>query len=311
MKIIDLHQDLMSHLRFRRVFGQSEQTSFDEIAKSDLDLVVATAFPMPVDNDQTNPVVKKLITEELKMYRDFAEQDETWLVIDKKSDLDDDRNKLLLHVEGLNVFTGGDSDWQLLEDWRALGLRSVATHWNINNELGGGTLDPESSLTRLGREVIQYLEENNLLFDMSHMGRKTFFDTAAVVKRPIYVSHGNADALCKDLRNYTDEQLQIIAKSDGLIGVFFAGKFVTQPTSAASLEKVVDHIDYLKKNIGVSYIGIGSDFGGIISGTAKNLAAVGELPNLVTELEKRHYPADEIDSILYKNARRVIESHLD
>lgn len=310
MKIYDLHQDLLTHLRFGGQFGQSPQTSFESIKKSDIDLVVTTAFPCPPGDDQYHETVPTLITEELKMYIEYVQNNPDWKLVATADDLQSDKQKILLHLEGLNVFDGSDVAWQQLDDWVALGVRSVGTHWNVKNNLGGGTLQPEVGLTELGREVITYLEEHDLVFDLAHMSRAGFMDAAAVSTRPLYVSHGNADAVCPNVRNYTDEQLQMIAGSDGVAGVFFANTFVVGSGVHGTIGDVVAHIDHIKDLIGVRHIAIGSDLGGIISGGITDLDHVDKISNLVTALHAVHYTELEIEAICYKNAERVLMSHL-
>jgi membrane dipeptidase len=259
MKLFDLHQDLLTHLRFGKQFGQSTQTSFESIKASSIDLVVATAFPCPPTDDQYHDSVPSLITEELELYQEFLKANPDWKLVETASDLLSDKQKIVLHLEGLNVFDGSVAAWKQLEQWRGLGVRSIGTHWNVNNKLGGGTLQPTVGITALGREVIHYLEQNNLVFDLAHMSRQGFMDAAAITTRPLYVSHGNVDALCSNARNYTDDQLRLIAETNGVIGVFFANTFVVGRGTVGTIDNVLDHIRYIRDCIGIEHIAIGTD----------------------------------------------------
>lgn len=310
MKIIDLHQDLLSHIRFRDKFDQSHQTDFTVLEQSDIDIVVATAFPLPANDDQFDPSVHQLITEELFMYKDYCDRNQSWELLLSPTDFSKNSRKLLLHVEGLNIFAGTEEHWSILSHWHDIGLRSLATHWNLNNKLGGGTLDTQMHLSELGEEVIAWAEKKKILLDFAHMGRKTFSDAVKCVNRPIYISHGNADAVCSNIRNYTDEQLKIVASTGGVIGVFFPNTFVVGKGNNGTLSDVISHISYMKKLIGIDHIAIGSDFGGIISGTVQGLSSVSDLPFLIKELRNKSFSDEEIRKILYGNAHRVIIEHL-
>lgn len=310
MKTIDLHQDIYLHMRFKDEVGQSHQTDFEMIKNSDIDLSFATAFPYPKDENWYDPITDDLITEELGMYRNFCDQNTDWMIVNDTRDLDDSRKKLLLHLEGLNVFSGSDEHWKLLNSWFELGVRSLGTHWNVNNKLGGGTLDPTAPLTELGSEVIAWAEQKGILLDFAHMSRQTFADATKIVSRPILVSHGNTDALCPDPRNYTDKQIKQIAESGGLIGVFFASTFVAGKDAISTIDHVVGHIKYIKDLVGVQHIGIGSDFGGILSHDIDDLASVDEFNNLFIKMSESGMSVSEIEDIAYNNARRMIESHL-
>jgi membrane dipeptidase len=310
MKLFDLHQDLLTHLRFGEQFGQSSQTCWDAIKKSEIDVVVATAFPCPPNDDHYHESVPDLITEELAMYQDYLSANPDWRLVTSADDLQSDQQKIMLHLEGLNVFDGSAASWEQLEQWRELGVRSVGTHWNVENKLGGGTLQPDVGLTNLGREVIQYLEYNHLVFDLAHISRQGFMDAAAVSTRPLYVSHGNVDALCPNVRNYTDEQLRMIAQSGGVIGVFFANSFVVGKDRVATIADVVAHINYIKDSIGIDYVAIGTDLGGIMSGVVTGLEHVNQLGNLESALLQENYRVDDIEKIFYKNGLRVLQAHL-
>lgn len=310
MKIFDLHQDLMTHIRFRDEMGQYKQTDFSMLEGSEVDLVVATAFPLPKNDYHLSPGVNALITEELQMYKDFVALSDRWALVKNSADFMSGRKKLILHLEGLNVFDDEEESWQQLDDWVAQGVRSIGTHWNIDNQLGAGTLNENGGLTELGLEVIKYLEKNKIVFDLAHIGRGAFFDAAEAVNRPLYVSHGNVDALCPNIRNYTDEQLNIIAKSGGVIGVFFANTFVVGKDKVGSIENLVEHIDYLKNLIGIEHIALGSDFGGIISGSLTGLSSVEDYSNLEKILKNNGYSEDEVSLIFSKNAERVLQDHL-
>jgi membrane dipeptidase len=67
---------------------------------------------------------------------------------------------------------------------------------------------------------------------------------------------------------------------------------------------VADHIDYLKKLIGVDHIGIGSDFEGY-NGTVACLEDVSKYPVLFAELKRRGYSDEELGKIAGRNLLRV------
>jgi membrane dipeptidase len=70
--------------------------------------------------------------------------------------------------------------------------------------------------------------------------------------------------------------------------------------------RIVDHIDYIVKLVGIDHVGIGSDFDGIQAVPA-DLGTVDQLPNLTAELLKRGYSEEDIDKILGGNILRVME----
>ncbi|HRG83785.1 MAG TPA: membrane dipeptidase, partial [Chitinophagaceae bacterium] len=65
--------------------------------------------------------------------------------------------------------------------------------------------------------------------------------------------------------------------------------------------------DYVKKLIGVDYIGIGGDYDGI-DYTIDGMEDVSCFPKLLTELAKRGWTAGELKKITNRNYLRVFEA---
>lgn len=311
MKIIDTHQDLLSHLKFKSKFNQSDQTDWDALRQNNFKCTVVTAFPDNESNEKFfDPLTNDLIELELRDYVEYCATNRSWSVIKNGDEMkrvveSGGQNGIILHIEGLNV----TPDESRLEKWYEFGLRSVGIVWNLANELGGGAKSPDVDLTQKGKEVIKWLSQKRMIADFAHMNRKTFFSAAEIYKGPIVVSHGNVDALCRNERNYTDEQLNLIKQTNGIIGVFFARTFVTG-TNQATVKDVANHIDYIIDKTGIDCVGIGSDFGGIITGQVESLGNVNQIENLWDELKSRGYSEDQISAIAYKNALRVYSSIL-
>jgi membrane dipeptidase len=74
--------------------------------------------------------------------------------------------------------------------------------------------------------------------------------------------------------------------------------------NAATLSDVADHIDHIRKMIGVDHIGIGSDFDGFI-GAVRGLEDVSKYPDLFAELLRRGYSKDDLKKIAGLNVLRA------
>ncbi len=72
------------------------------------------------------------------------------------------------------------------------------------------------------------------------------------------------------------------------------------------VSRVVDHIDYIVKLVGIDHVGVGSDFDGI-QATPTDLSTVADLPNLTIELLRRGYSEEDINKILGGNMLRAME----
>ncbi len=316
LPFIDLHQDLLLYEKHKELFPKDTipQTGFVENRRAGAHIVVATAFPHVENHEYLNKKTNRLIESDLQEYSAlYSAQNKEFQRIQNGNDIsmciEKNCTGLVLHVEGLNAFSGKQEDWNMLERWYELGLRSIGIVWNLSNSLGGGTLDQTQGLTPLGEKVILWLTEHNMIIDMAHMNEKTFWDVAERVEYPLVISHGNARSVCNDPRNYTDEQIKRIASSGGIIGIFFSKKFITTD-STASLGDVVRHIDHIRSIVGIDHIGIGSDFGGILSGFPEGLESVERLEVLWDALRKQGYTEEEVEKIACKNALRVLKTIL-
>lgn len=312
--MIDLHEDLMLHIRARDIFKDTWQTSYEQLERNNVKILLSTAFPLPKDENFFNPSVNNLITEDFQAYITYTQKNPDWSIIRTADDLKrvlatKDRRGFILHIEGMNVFDDMPASWQQLESWYDMGWRSLGIVWNLANPLGGGAKDPSKGLTDLGTKVIEWLHEKKMIIDFAHMNSATFWDAAKIVKKPILISHGNTCHECDVPRNYSDEQLKKVAETGGTIGVFFSKPYVTKDP-VGEIRHVVAHMEHIRKTIGINHLSFGTDFGGITLGTVKNLGSLDELGNLCNALKEINYTEEMFEKILWRNAARVLESHL-
>ncbi len=309
LPLIDCHQDLLAHLRYRDFYKQNQQTDYDMLQDQHVTCTVATAFPIPENEAWFDASVNTLIENDLLAYRSHCNCTPDWSIATTKDTLDASRNNLLLHIEGLNVFSGTKEDWIRLNRWYDLGLRSVGIVWNLTNALGGGTKDDAAGLTPLGKDVLTFLGERRMVIDFAHMNEPTFWNATEVADGPIYVSHANARALCDSPRNLTDRQLRAIAERDGSVGIMFANRFICSDRKA-TIRDVANHIEHMLDIMGPQHVHLGTDLGGIISGTIDGLDTVAGILDLFQELRHRNISEETLTAIASRNAKRVLTAML-
>ncbi len=313
MYLIDQHQDTFLHLRHKDFFPEGEQINW-QMLKARPSMACMTVYPDGTNWD--NPEFNLDVTVRMKSYIDELKKNKFSIVLnagDIKKVVLNKEHAALLHIEGLNSFTGSKEDWNILYEMHNLGLRSIGIVWNLNNSLGGGTQDEEGcGLTNLGFAMLDWMVNEGVVIDMAHMNEQTFYDVAEFLQDtdlPLYVSHGNARAVCDSPRNYSDEQLQMIANSGGTIGVFFSGKYLNED-GEASCDTIVEHISYIATNFGVDHVSIGTDLGGITTYIPKHCGSFDKLSNIEKILSERGFSQEDIEKIFYKNALRVLSAHL-
>lgn len=79
----------------------------------------------------------------------------------------------------------------------------------------------------------------------------------------------------------------------------------THPTHFSTLKRLVDHIDHVKKLVGIDHVGFGSDFDGAGDTFPDGIKDVSMYPNLIALLLKRGYTEGDIAKICYQNTFRV------
>jgi membrane dipeptidase len=152
------------------------------------------------------------------------------------------------------------SDASRVDAFADLGVRVIQLTYNPANSLGGGSMAPgDPGLTAFGREVIDRLNRNRVMVDLSHSGRQTCLDAARASRRPISINHTGCRALVDLPRNKSDEELRLVAERGGFVGIYFM-PFV-DAASVCTAEDVVAHIDHAVNVCGEDHVGIGTDGG--------------------------------------------------
>jgi membrane dipeptidase len=94
---------------------------------------------------------------------------------------------------------------------------------------------------------------------MSHAGDATTWDVLKLSTKPVVFTHNNARALTDTTRNKPDDQIRAMADTGGVIGVAAVPRMCNADLKRATLDDMLDHVDYLVKLIGVDHVGIGLD----------------------------------------------------
>jgi len=218
--IFDLHNDIITCVgarRFRRYVKKAQKQSVEGILCS-----VWTT----------------------KMGEPFAQIRRARKIIDEtKTDV-----KLLLHVEDAWFL-----DLNNVEEFLELKPYSVGLTWNYDNTLAGGAKGT-GHLTPLGEKIIEKLIAGGVQIDLAHLNRESFFQVAACVGGALLCTHTCFDEVTPHPRNLTREQVELIVKSGGVVGLTFEKSFCNGD--------VMKHFLWFKNNFGINNLGIGTDFFG-------------------------------------------------
>jgi membrane dipeptidase len=225
--------------------------------------------------------------------------------------LEDGALAAVLHLEGAEAI---DPGLEALDLWHAAGLRSLGPVWSRPNAFAHGvpfafpsSPDVGPGLTPAGAALVTRCAELGIAVDLSHMNEAGFWDVARLECGPLIASHSGCHALAQSSRNLTDEQLDAIAASGGLVGIVFAVAFLRadgQEDADTPLETIVAHARHAADRIGADHVALGSDFDGTTIPDA--LGDVTGLPGLLDALRDGGFSDAEVRAIASGNWRRVL-----
>jgi membrane dipeptidase len=216
----------------------------------------------------------------------------------------------ILHLEGAEPI---EPDLGNLDGWVARGMRSLGIVWSRPNAFGCGVpfqypggpgVGP--GLTDAGRELVRACNERGVMLDLAHLNQRGFFDVAELSDRPLVVSHAAAHSLAPMPRSLTDEELDAIADSNGLVGVVFDTVMTRSDGELVfdtALDVIAGHIEYIAERIGLDHVALGSDFDG-----CHPPAALDDASKMQALLDVLRWNDDELVKLAHENWLRVLRA---
>lgn len=198
------------------------------------------------------------------------------------------------------------------------GVRMSTLTWNYPNELGYPNPefapgvrpipDTEHGLTDTGRSFVEEMERLGVIIDLSHLNDAGIRDVLDMTKGPVIASHSNARALCPHLRNLTDANLRSIGEKGGIIGVNYLVDFLEEGATIARVDRMTEHMAYIRNLAGIEAVALGSDFDGFEEPC--EIDSADKLPLLAQAMERRGFKPWEIEKVFSGNALRVFRDVL-
>lgn len=226
--------------------------------------------------------------------------------------LDQDVMAAVLHLEGAEAIHPTLAN---LEAYYQRGVRSLGIAWSRENAFGHGvpfaipaSADIGPGLTAAGKKLVRSCNGMGILIDLAHLNEKGFWDVAQHSDAPLVCSHSAAHNLVPRSRNLSDEQLQAIAKTNGLVGVTFSVNDLDggrRPKKDADPDVILRHIRYIADLIGVEHVAFGSDLDGTT--IPSKVGDVTGFPGLLKRLKDTDFTEEEIDKISHQNWLRVLK----
>ena len=175
--------------------------------------------------------------------------------------------------------------------------------WNNDNKYGGGAYG-KGTLTKSGKELVHFLEKNNIYVDTAHMNICTFNTFLSKTTKPIFCSHTGFCDVVFDKRNLTKQQIKDIVDSNGLVGLYFVGKYISK--DKVTTNDIIKNINYFVQNFGVDNLAIGTDFYGTTD-LPFDIQNYADFSKINQKLHQIGYKTAHIDAIFHKNYENFVK----
>ena len=283
MKVYDTHSDIFYNLAFRNTPDPFKEYHLNDLKKGK---VVGGIWVVYSDCD----------FDVIKAYKDALSKYEPY-----KNQFD-----VIYGMEGLrNV-----KNLRELDKLYKMGIRHAMLTWNEENHLATGIKAiSNTGLKEEGKEFIKYMNEHNMIVDVSHLNVQSFYDVIEEHPKILIASHSNAYALSDHPRNLSDDQLRTLREAGGMVGVVAARNFVSKDPKKQNCKGLVEQIKYISDIIGIDNVMLGLDMMHYLDdfndANLDDLKCHADVPNIVKAMEEAKFSKKDIEKVCYLNFERL------
>ncbi len=164
----------------------------------------------------------------------------------------------VLAIEGAHALDDDPANVEIVAD---AGVRMISPAHFFDTAFGGSAHGVEQGgLTERGREMVRRMEARGVILDVAHASARTIDDALAIATRPLVASHTGVRGVCDNARNLSDEHLDGIAATGGLVGI----GFWETACGGSATSDIARSIAYAVDRIGVDHVALGSDWDGAV-----------------------------------------------
>ena len=219
------------------------------------------------------------------------------------------RHRLSLVMGIENAYPIG-RDLSRLQVFYDLGTRIITLCHNYDNDVCDASRYPEKTwggLSPFGKELVREMNRLGIIVDCSHASTQTLYDCLALSTAPVICSHSCVYAIKDHPRNLTDDEIRAIAAKGGVIQVT-TGRWALSwlPHAEVNVGTFCDHVEYIRRLVGVEYVGIGTDFDG--GGGMNGLEDASKMKDITVELLRRGWTDEELRLFWGGNFLRVMRA---
>ena len=302
--IIDCH----SHSLFQSKNKNEKQVSFPAINAGSVNGIVQS---FPVNRNNEGSISEQILADIQSVREEIRNKLPQVSIALQSTDFmnkpDNQNTTILFAVESFKGLSEGNIS--LLKKYHDEGVRVIG----INNS-GDDNIYNDNLLTNYGINYVEELNRLGMICDITHIRRSIQSQIIDLSTAPVIISHGGAFGAVGSEFNTPDSILIKMVQKGGMIGItLFSGQISNKvlselesgvkwnKTSRATIEDLIDHIDYLREKIGIDYIGIGSDYGGSGKVSPTDLETISGYPMIIYQLLKHGYSKTDIKKIMGQN----------
>jgi membrane dipeptidase len=165
-------------------------------------------------------------------------------------------------------------------------------------------------LTPFGMDVLKAENELGIVTDTAHINDKAFYDVMEHSTLPPIMSHTAVFTLGRNARCMTDDQIKALKARGGVMGIMFVPGFLDPDPKKGNIDRVVEHILYVRDMVGIDTVGIGTDYDGTTS-IVSEVPDISKLVNLTQCMLAHGLTEEEIQKVWGGNFLRVLQQTID
>ena len=312
MIIIDTHLDTPIQLYMQ----QDKNGSYEDITKKsslhfDFDRAVSGGLNVPFfviftpPSSEEKGTAFEMAKDLIKILEDIMNKNPGKFRLVKSPEEITNEKNIMQVVYGMENGAPIESKLSNIKLFSDMGINYITLAHSKSNHISDSSYDENKNwggLSPFGRKVVAEMNKQGVMIDISHVSDAAFYEVLKLTKTPVIASHSSLRHFVPGFeRNVSDDMLRELAKNGGVIQICFGSEFIAEkkkyPNLVVTVKDVADHIDRVKKLVGIDHVGIGSDYDGWRNFPV-GLEDTSTYPNLIRELLSRNYTKDEIEKVL-------------
>ena len=220
------------------------------------------------------------------------------------------KHAALLTIEG---GTGIMGDPKIFREFYNFGVRVFGLAW-LHNDLSKSNRiqegEEDTGLTDLGREIVALGNDLGMIFDVSHLSDKAFWDVIEIAKKPVIATHSNFREVCNHSRNLTYDMAKALIEKGGVVGLNFHPNFVSENPEDRTIAGLFKHLDYCLENFGEDGIGFGGDIDGTSGRFPRDFDLTYSIHDQLVDFLQKHYSETVVEKVAGGNYLRFLKENL-